>query len=276
MGKCTYCGLEAGFLQNRHKDCAAIALSTKQRIAKAIGEATLVSRTTLELSDLIEEAIIEGRLSDAELKESIETGLDRLSSEVLQDGAVSETEEEAILGLLSQWSDKIAPALQSSIKTNVVKALTLGDLANGNIVSRFDGEGLPFILKKGETFIWAFSNVKYYVYRRNRSSVSRSKGVSVRLAKGIYFRTGTSKGKTIVSDDLTHEDTGIFAITSQAIHFKGNTASFRLPYAKLQSIVPYADSLEISDTTQTSKPMYFGVNDPTFAGNVIMNIIRLQ
>jgi hypothetical protein len=274
MGKCTYCGSDAGFLKNKHKACEDKAYSARKKIEISVGEAATSGRSASELRTIIETAYAEGNLSDAALRASIESGLTRLSSAVLEDGAVSQNEETAIFNILSDWSDKISPALDSSIKGGVVKALTLGDLAEGRIVSRFDGEGLPFILKKGEEFIWAFSNVKYFIYKRNRAFVAGSKGVSVRVAKGVYFRTGTSKGRSIVTDDLTHEDTGVFAITSQAVHFKGNTASFRLPYDKLQSVVPFADSLEISDTKKTSKPMYFGVNDPTFAGNVIMNLIQ--
>jgi hypothetical protein len=276
MGKCIYCNEEAGFLKAKHKSCVENAKLAADRIENAISGLQLDTSSGRSLVDLVARERVAGNFPEENFRRLIDMMLTKVANQFLEDSIISEAEEGVISALLSSWGTIASAPVKSQVLTRVSKALTLGDLANGMFPNRFDGSGMPIILRKGETWVWGFSSVKYHMFKKNRQFVSGSRGVSVRVAKGVYFRAGASRGRTIVTDDLVHEDTGVFAITNQALHFKGNSASFRLPFDKLQSVQPYADCVEVSDTKQTSKPFYFDVDDPVFAANTIMNLIDLH
>jgi hypothetical protein len=276
MAKCTFCGEEAGFLKSKHKTCETSAKTSSVSIETSFQNFEI---DTAEPSSLVAEIArfrVDGKVPDQDFRRLIDAGIKSVTERFLDDGIISAKEESVFMELLTEWDGVISPIAKNSVVQKMVKAITLGDLANGVVPTRFDFEGMPIILRKNEVIVWGFSNVKYYIYKKNRQFVSGNRGVSVRVAKGVYFRAGASRGRAIVTDDLVHDDTGDFAISNQALHFKGNHASFRLPFDKLQSVNPISDSIEVSDTRQNSKPVYFGVDDTVFAANVIMNLINFD
>jgi len=71
----------------------------------------------------------------------------------------------------------------------------LRELMEGKIPERMKVSGnLPFMLQKAEQLIWVFPDVTYYEDRTRRQYVGRSHGVSIRIARGFYYRAGHSVG----------------------------------------------------------------------------------
>ncbi len=72
---------------------------------------------------------------------------------------------------------------------------TLRDIFNGEIKSRQSVEGqLPFNLQKDEILVWAFKNVILGEMRVQRSCEGGYQGLSLRVASGVYYRTGGFQG----------------------------------------------------------------------------------
>ena len=276
MGTCIYCGNGAGFLKSKHKHCADAALQATSKISGLLPNLLDKSLDPSSLATKLQEIRATANLTEKEFRESIGAGLLHLRDRILNDGTVNEQEETLVANVLGQLVSLVDEGTLNSVKSELVKALILGDLSEGRVVNRLDLKDLPILLKPKETVLWAFTGVKYFAYRRNRQFVSGSRGVSVRVAKGLYFRAGASKGRTIVTDDLTHEDTGIFVISDQAVYFKGVKSSFSIDVLRILSVEPFSDSLELSDNRKTSKPMLFGVSDPVFAANLILNLRNLD
>src|ERR1700682_1731780 len=62
----------------------------------------------------------------------------------------------------------------------------------------------------------------------------RSKGVSFKVAKGVRYRVGTSKGHYIQGDEVpTPIDTGTLTITNQRVVFQGTKATREWAFSKL-------------------------------------------
>lgn len=276
MGTCIYCGNGAGFLKTKHKHCTDAAERATYEISGLLPSLLDSSPEPSSLTMKLQELKASANLTEREFKESIGAGLVRLRDRILEDGIVNEQEETLVAGLLGQLAKWVDEGTLDAVKSELVKALILGDLSDGNVVNRLDLKDLPILLKPRETVLWAFTAVKYFAYRRNRQFVSGSRGVSVRVAKGLYFRAGSTRGKSIVTDDLTHEDTGIFVVSDQAIYFKGSKSSFSIDVRKILSVEPFSDSIEINDSRKSSKPMFFGVSDPVFAANLVLNVRNLE
>ena len=63
-------------------------------------------------------------------------------------------------------------------------------------------------------------------------TTGRSSGVSMRVAKGMYVRTGGSGGRKIY-DDITTTYDGILSVTNQRISFMQERKAFEIQLSKL-------------------------------------------
>ena len=92
--------------------------------------------------------------------------------------------------------------------------------------------------------VWIFQGTKYYEDRTQRQYVGGSHGASVRIARGIYYRTSAFRGRAVDTTQTVLVGTGILAITTKNIYFAG-PKSFRLPHAKVVVIEPFQDGVGI-------------------------------
>jgi hypothetical protein len=99
---------------------------------------------------------------------------------------------------------------------------------NGVIPKRID-RSLPFNFQKTEQVVWAFDTVDYLEEKSHRQYVGGSRGVSIRVMKGVYYHVGGFKGRAIDRTERVHEDTGVVGITTKQIYFSGAKKAFRIP-----------------------------------------------
>jgi hypothetical protein len=74
--------------------------------------------------------------------------------------------------------------------------------------------------------------------------------------KGLYYRIGTFKGNPIVTTTtgIEHIDTGLLGITDKHFYFLGSHKSFRIPFKKIVSFIPYDDGIAFYRDAATAKP----------------------
>lgn len=152
----------------------------------------------------------------------------------------------------------------------------LRDLLNGSLPERmeFDGD-LPFNLQKTEKMVWLFQNVDYYEQKTHTQYVGGSRGVSVRVAKGLYLRAGAFKGERVQTSETVHADTGLLGVTNKHIYFAGPSKRFRVAYSKIVAFEAYSDGIGIQRDAQTAKPQSFVTNDGWFTYNLITNLAQM-
>jgi hypothetical protein len=157
--------------------------------------------------------------------------------------------------------------------TRIVKAVVIRDVLKGIIPKHFKIRGsIPFNLRKGETIVWAFNNCEYYEDQTRRKYIGRTQGISIRIMKGVYYRTGAFGGSSIARTERTHVDTGLIAITNKHLYFAGELKSFRVPYAKIVSFEPFSDGIGIVRDAVTAKPQIFVTHDGWFTYNLVTNL----
>ncbi|BDR28990.1 hypothetical protein [Helicobacter suis] len=138
------------------------------------------------------------------------------------------------------------------------------------------GDSLPFVFMKNEKLIWAENGVQYFEMKTVSSYVGGSQGVSLRIAKGVYYRVGAFKGHKIQEEQMSYVDTGLLAITTKHLYFCGKSKSLRIPFAKLISITPYSDGISVHKDGVRAKPQIFINGDSWFLYNLISNIHNLD
>src|SRR5262249_4190827 len=130
----------------------------------------------------------------------------------------------------------------------VVKSAAIRDVLNGVIPTRMSVEGsllLSLNLQKGEQIVWAFGGTEYLEDRIRRQYVGGSRGVSVRVMKGVYYHVGGFKGHAIDRTERVHVDQGWLTVTNKFIHFTGNVKALRIKYDKIISFLPFSDGLGV-------------------------------
>lgn len=119
------------------------------------------------------------------------------------------------------------------------------------------GDELPFGINymKSEQPIIAVDNVSFI---RNRSEyIAGNAGVSVRVMKGVSFRTGGTKGRRIETPHVL--DSGTLVATTKCFYFIGDRNTAKYPYQKLMMcrIDRSGKIIEMTKNTSNAKTEYF-------------------
>ena len=116
---------------------------------------------------------------------------------------------------------------------------------------------LHFKLMKSEHLIYVFSGVQYFEQRTKREMVGRSVGTSVRVAKGVSFRVGASKGTPVEKDEYVDRGVGKMAITTKHLYFNRERRSFRIPFGKMVSVESMEDAVIVTRDRASAQPEVF-------------------
>jgi hypothetical protein len=195
----------------------------------------------------------------------------------LSDGVLDEKEESALVEYGEHFKLPKDRLDERGEWSRIVKAAVLRDLMDGRIPERVEIDGnLILNLQKGEKIIWAFPRTEYLEDRTRRQYVGRSSGVSVRIAKGVYYKVGTFRGHPIETTETVHADTGTLVITNKHIYFAGSVKTFRVRFDKIVSFQPYDDGIGIMRDAQTAKAQKFRTGDGWFTYNLVSNLLGIS
>lgn len=276
MGNCKLCGKSAGFLKNEHKECRRQHEQGRAEIVSLVADAGCGN---VELAHLMHFVRKTANASYIDLQTEgglVITGYEKAVERVLDDHVLTEAEEAALVAL-----QQALPISQQHLDKNgaiskLAQAALLRDISNGVISQRVEFIGaLPFNLQKSETLVWIFQKVEYFEEKTRTQYVGGSSGVSFRIAKGVYYRTGGFKGERVQTAETVHVDNGMLGVTTKHIYFSGSSKRFRINYNKIVSFEPYSDGIGLQRDAQTAKPQSFLTGDGWFTYNLIVNLAQM-
>lgn len=274
MGKCKYCGQKTGLLSSKHKECEVKYLTGKTEIAQLI-ESTIIETADFQnLKSDVERLAHEYFVKNEEIDSIYTIGFDNSIEKFLEDGILS-TEEEENVGEFKEKLDLSQDVLdKNGSLQKVMKASILRDLTEGNIPEpKINIQGhLPFNFQKAEKLVWVFQNVEFYEQRTRTQYQGGYSGASIRVAKGLYYRTGSFRGNPVRIEEMKYIDTGIFAVTNKHLYFASSSKNFRTPFNKIITIDPYEDGIGLQKDGATAKPQVFKNIDGWFTYNAISNL----
>jgi hypothetical protein len=114
-------------------------------------------------------------------------------------------------------------------------------------------------LHMAEKLISVLPGSMLYEPRSVRVYQGGSSGTSIRVAKGMSFRVGGSRGHAESHDEIRLIDQGDFIITSQRVIFCGSTRTVTIDFDQIVCTTPFADGVRISKERR-DKPYLFGVD----------------
>jgi hypothetical protein len=206
------------------------------------------------------------------LLQSWEFAVDRC----LEDGILNESEEKLLLELKDRFSLSQTDLDRAGAFSKVVKAAVIRDVLNGVLPQRVTIDGnIPINLQKSEQIVWAFPNADYLEDKTRRHYEGGSRGVSIRIMKGMYYRVGAFKGQAVNRTERAHVDKGWVVVTNKHMYFAGSVKSLRIPYSKIVSFQTFSDGIGIMRDAAHAKPQIFVTGDGWFTYNLVTNLAKL-
>jgi len=278
MGNCIFCGQKAGFLKKKHKECEMNYYSGKQKIIEIIST-TITGNSDFAILDSEINSIADKNFIKKNEIDSLYTkGFDNAVDTFLSEGLLTEISEDKIKKYREHYNfeqDRIIDqngSLQKVAKSSIIREILNGTIPDPKL--NIDGT-LPFLLQKSEHIIWLFPNVDFYEQRTKTVYQGGSQGMSVRIAKGLYYRASAFKGQPIKSEEMTYICRGLFALTNKHVYFASQMKNFKVPYNKVLTITPYEDGIGMQKDGANTKPQIFKGLDGWFTYNVISNLNQL-
>lgn len=271
MGKCTHCGEPAGWLRRRHRACedafkaagSAITAHVERAVLEGLDEGPLLTR--------VKELAAEGRVTGENYVNVVGNGLVKAVQTFLDDKMISGEEQARIhryqkaLNITDAYLDQVG-VMPVLIKASLLRSIQAGEMPNPPAELALD---LPFLFQKSEKLLWTFAGVEFLERVTRTEYQGRSQGVSIRITKGVYYRTGSFKGNPVSVESLKSHGKGILAFTTKHVYYASDTKSFKVPYGKIVAVQMFTDALQLQKDGTTSKPMIFKGIDGWFAANLV-------
>lgn len=274
MGKCKYCQREAGFFHSKHEECERKHLAGMAQITAIINDC-FISRKDFYLVDkeikrIMQDSFIDKTTLDNELCALFDNAVDNY----LNDGIIS-TEEKQVVARFIQYTGIEQQRLNANFSLEkVLQSEVLQDILAGNTPSpklTISGN-FPFLLGKSEHLVWFFRNITLYQQKVQREYVGRNRGVSVRIMKGVYYRTGGFKGHPIEREITQRVGVGCVCLTDKNLYFSSPVKSIKIPYSKMLCVESFSNGISIQKDGTNDKPLFFENLNSWFTYNVIANL----
>lgn len=225
--------------------------------------------------ELVQEAAQSGKLTQNDVRNAIISGWCTSVDMCLEDGVIDEDEERRLLAFKSGFKFTEEDLNRTGAHTRLVKAAVIRDVLAGILPERLQiSHPLPINLQKQEKIVWAFSSCEYWEDKTKRIYQGGSRGTSIRVMNGVYYRVGAFKGLPVYSTERVLIDRGHVYITNKHIYFTGPAKSLRVPYSKVVSFLPFEDGVGLVREAQTAKPQIFKTGDGWFTHNLVTNLAQ--
>lgn len=241
-GRCTK-RAEAAGRQNRN------ALITE--CFDAMFNAFRVGRCTPEQIDAIAGSYCaKGLTDDGHVRKRV---FETFVHQALSDGVVTHEEDKALR--LAREALRLPASETRALDATIARTRMFNALAQGVLPT----VSVSFALKRNEVAHFVFPGVQFLQERVvKKEYVGRSSGVSFRIARGVTYRVGASRGELITRTALVPICDGNLTLTNQRLVFAG-TSAFSIPLVKVLSVTPYSDGCSVTkdSTAQSNRPFVF-------------------
>lgn len=202
------------------------------------------------------------------------TALQKAAHKYLSDGLITDGEQaklDEFSSVLSLPVNNLPVAFRGTDIEKVQQASILRQIQRGQMPTPMN-VSIPIMLSAGEYIIWEYPNVTMYQEKIIKEWVGRSSGWSYRVMKGVYYRTGSSKGHPVEHSTMEPTGIGSLILTNKNIIFCSSAKSAKIPYKKLIGITPYSDGIELLKDGANAKRQVFQGFDSWFMMNLLSSI----
>jgi len=106
----------------------------------------------------------------------------------------------------------------------------------------------------------------------DREYRGRNSGVSFRIAKGVRYHTGSSRGHLVtVGSHLEVADRGQLTVTSQRTVFTGFRRTIEIPHSRVVQVVAFVNGVQLHASNRVNPPLFRVARDDAALLSVIVS-----
>ncbi len=245
-------------------------MSLFRKLKESFGKGKLKKEQEQELQKILADAVLDGAISDSELNQVnslyLQSELSEQEFRDLKDAFFWNVVEvlisdRKITELENRASKQIAMKLE--ISSEILK-LARNEILFFQLLEKIENGELPIcspdkvVLKKGETAHFEAAAFLQEEQIINRKYVGGSHGVSIRIARGLNYRIGATRGKILAEKGIVNVSSGNFVITDQRLMFSGDKKSFAHNLTNLIDLQLFSDGIKFS-VSNRQKPIIVGI-----------------
>jgi hypothetical protein len=172
--------------------------------------------------------------------------LQKLVNDKLASGRITDQEQQEI-GKTANSLGLSATNLPLDVKTRELyeHSILLNQLEKGNLPVIYNA---PIVVQKDEIVHWQVNATLLTPKTVTTGYVGGSRGVSIRVMKGVSYRVGSSRS-TPIRESVTIRNAGNLIVTNKRIVFTGSGKSFSIGYKQLLSFDPYSNGIGLQKAT---------------------------
>ena len=270
MSKCKYCGKEAGLFKDEHEECEQIYKNGQRKITNFAHSSIIAGSEYSKIDDVVKEIAVNSFHKESEIRSLLLHVWRYIIDETLDKSLFSKEQENTMLEILNTFN--FSDSEIGDRYKKLVKSLVIRDLVEGEIPQRVTPNGpMPFRFQKNEKLVWLFNPCGFYQSKTTTIRKGEHAGVSLKIMKGVYFRTGGFTSRPVTSKSVVLIAAGLLAVTDKHVYFYSPKKAFRIPYTKIIAFTPYNDGITIHKDTK-EKPFIFQTFDGWFTYNLLMNL----
>jgi hypothetical protein len=156
----------------------------------------------------------------------------------LGDRVISAAEERELERFAQELG--LTKADRSTVEAKLDRVLSLSRALQGRALP-VNGD---MNLKSGEVCLFSAS-ATLLEERTRREYVGGSRGISIRIAKGLSYRVGASRGYSVPVSHVVEVCDGTFSITNRRCIFTGPRKTVTVPIENLISFTPFEDGIQL-------------------------------
>ena len=179
------------------------------------------------------------RITDADVRRVRVSAFTQAFEAAKRDGVVTDTERAVlaeIRAFLKIPEEEIGPQLLELARIAHITSIRDG-------TARVDAAGI--LLHKGERAIWAEPASLIEECTVSRQWQGQSQGFSFRIAKGLTYRVGGTRGHSVAVKANVPTSDGTLLVTDQRIIFSGDAKSFSVTLEKMLNFHLFSDGLSL-------------------------------
>jgi len=219
---------------------------------RRLGQITLANHNPDGMAALVP-LQTEARLAPTEVRSLHGDTFRRVAEEALADDILSLEEEQNLLALgnsLGIDGERLRGEFRDLFHRLMVARVNDGRLPE------LPPEDVSLLLKRGEVAhaVVAAELMKEVAIREYRGGGG---GFSFRIAKGVRYHTGRTRGRSVVvGSQLVAEDSGALTITSRRCVFTGNKKTLEFAYSKLVEIAVFTDGIRFHVSNRQTASLF--------------------
>jgi hypothetical protein len=205
---------------------------------------------------------VPSHLSDKDRARLGQAAVETYAKRILEDDALSDPERFAFWDL---WSAFGLVADESPTLRELADDLYVASANAGSLVSIPD----PQLIAHADEHVHLERPASLIRDVAVREWQGGSQGVSFRIAKGVSYRVGAVRARSVVvGTEKQVQDSGLLAVTSKRVVYLGKQKTFEFLFSKLLNLDVYNDGIVFHVSNRQNAPMFRVDNGHLVAGIV--------